>query len=64
MNLSEVEHKQKRIRFFLRLGDFFRVMKMMAGSALTDSQIQQIVDRVTKITFIVIDIDRSFSFSD
>lgn len=44
MNSSEVEHKQSIL--FLRLGELFQVLKMMVGSNLKDSQLQQIVDKV------------------
>jgi serine/threonine-protein phosphatase 2B regulatory subunit len=46
MRLSEVEHEQKvKFDFFL-LGELFQVLKMMVGSNLKDSQLQQIVDKV------------------
>ncbi len=43
MRLSEVEHEQK-INFVS--GELFQVLKMMVGSNLKDSQLQQIVDKV------------------
>jgi hypothetical protein len=47
MSLSEVEYEQKKRICFL-LGELFQVLKMMVGSNLKDSQLQQIVDKVKK----------------
>jgi hypothetical protein len=47
MSLSEVEHEQKFS--FVLLGELFQVLKMMVGSNLKDSQLQQIVDKVREI---------------
>jgi serine/threonine-protein phosphatase 2B regulatory subunit len=43
MSLSEVEHEQEFS--FVLLGELFQVLKMMVGSNLKDSQLQQIVDK-------------------
>jgi hypothetical protein len=52
MNLSEVEHEQS-FSFDFVLGELFQVLKMMVGSNLKDSQLQQIVDKVREILLIL-----------
>jgi len=40
---------ETNIIFFLLIGELFQVLKMMVGSNLKDSQLQQIVDKVSMI---------------